>query len=63
MLELEETLLRWEEEVKEGIHKATEVESIFKKAARVGFPGTQQFQLLGDSAPLTNLLKFWLQVS
>merc|ERR1719319_1291285 len=39
VLELEEVMLRWEEEVKDGTTKATEVEVLLAKMARVGFPG------------------------
>jgi len=63
VLELEETLLRWEEEVKEGTKEASQVETVFKKALRVGFPGSSQFSLLASPTPLTNLLKFWLEAS
>ena len=48
VLELEEVMLRWEEEVKDGTTKATEVEVLLAKMARVGFPGAEEYRLLGD---------------
>jgi len=63
VLELEEVMLRWEEEVKDGTTKATEVEVLLAKMARVGFPGAEEYRLLGDRAPLRRLLAFWLQLS
>ena len=62
VLELEETLLRWEEEVKEG-KPAGEVEGLLAKMARVRFSGWENLSMLGDKGPLRKLLDFWLQVA
>ena len=62
VLEMEELLLRWEEEVKEG-KPANEVKDLLKKMVAVKFPGWEQFAYLGDPGPLTRTLKFWLTLS
>ena len=61
-LELEEMLLRWEEEVKEG-KPVGEVGGLLKKMAAVKFPGWQHFLHLSDPAPLGRLLQFILSLS
>ena len=62
VLELEEVLLRWEEEVKEGKPEG-EVGSLLKKMCQVKLPGWEQFVHLSDPAPLAALLQFLLSVS
>ena len=62
VLEMEEILLRWEEEVKEG-KPVSEVKELLAKMCRVKFPGWEQFSLLGDPGPITKLLQFWLNIS
>merc|ERR1719470_248852 len=44
VLEMEEILLRWEEEVK----PVSEVNELIAKMCRVKFPGWEQFSLLAD---------------
>jgi len=62
VLEMEEIVLRWEEEVKEG-RPASEVKELLAKMCRVKFPGWEQFSLLADPGPLTKLLQFLLNIS
>ena len=62
VLELEEMMLRWEEEVKEG-KPVGEVGGLLKKMAQVKFPGWEQFLFLSDPAPLAKLLQFILSLS
>ena len=62
ILEMEELLLRWEEEVKEG-KPAGEVGGLLKKMALVQFPGWQHYVHLSDPAPLSRLLQFLLSLS
>ena len=50
VLEMEELLLRWEEEVKEG-KPANEVKELLKKMVGVKIPGWEQFVYLGDPGP------------
>ena len=63
LLELEESLLRWEEGVKEGLHTAAEVAPLLDRMEAARLPGWQHRKLLQDSAPLSRLLQFLLQVS
>eukprot|EP00090_Calanus_glacialis_P018970 TRINITY_DN29292_c0_g1_i1.p1 TRINITY_DN29292_c0_g1~~TRINITY_DN29292_c0_g1_i1.p1 ORF type:complete len:701 (-),score=284.90 TRINITY_DN29292_c0_g1_i1:56-2104(-) len=62
VLEMEEIMLRWEEEVKEG-KPMSEVKDLLSKMCRVKFPGWEQFSLLSDPGPLNKLLQFWLNIS
>ena len=61
VLEMEEMLLRWEEEVKEG-KPVGEVGGLLKKMATVKFPGWEHFVHLSDPAPLGRLLQFILSL-
>ena len=63
VLELEETMLRWEEEVKDGTSKVTQVEPLLAKMSRVRFPGWEDLALRADPLPLKRLLAFWLHIS
>jgi len=62
VLEMEEILLRWEEEVKEG-KPMTEIKELLAKMCRVKFPGWEHFSFLADPGPITKLLQFWLNIS
>jgi len=62
VLEMEEFMLRWEEEVKEG-KPSTDVKGLLSKMSQVKFPGWEHAQYLADMAPLTKLLQFWLNIS
>ena len=62
VLEMEETLLRWEEEVKEG-KPGNDVKELLRKMVNIKCPGSAQFHYLGDTGPLTKLLQFWLTIS
>ena len=62
VLELEEMMLRWEEEVKEG-KSEREVGGLLKKMSEVKFPGWEQLVHLSDPTPLGSLLGFILSVS
>jgi len=62
VLELEEIMLRWEEEVKDG-KPASQIDPLLAKMAKVRFSGWQNLTMLGDSGPLKKLLSFWLQIS
>ena len=62
VLEMEETLLRWEEEMKETGGQP-EIKELLKKMAQIRIPGWEQLMYLGDSKPLTRVLTFWLTLS
>jgi len=63
VLEMEEVLLRWEEEVKEQGGNNPDVKGLLKKMVQVKFPGWEQFVYLSDTTMLTKMLQFWLTVS
>ena len=56
-------MLRWEEEVKDGTSKVTQVEPLLAKMSRVRFPGWEDLALRADPLPLKRLLAFWLHIS
>merc|ERR1719270_715037 len=62
VLEMEETLLRWEEEMKETGGQP-EIRELLKKMAQIRIPGWEQLMYLGDRKPLTRVLTFWLTLS
>jgi len=62
ILELEEIVLRWEEEVKEGVPEVS-TKGILAKMASVGFPGTSKVEMFKDYSDLAKLLAFWMEVS
>ena len=62
VLEMEEMLLRWEEEVKEG-KPANDVKDLLTKMVQVKLPGWEQFVYLSNTTQLTRTLQFLLTVS
>jgi len=66
LLELEESILLWEEVQKEkdGEDNASSTtRPLIEKMKQVGFPGTERIQVFQDDSELQNLLSFLLKVS